>query len=62
MKTILPAILILLISVFILYHIGLPLKSQVVYNCSLTEISPDIPLEVKTQCRELRRNEDRTSK
>ena len=26
----------------------------VVYNCSLAEISPDIPLEVKEKCRKLR--------
>jgi len=24
------------------------------YNCDLAEISPDIPLEVKDQCREIR--------
>ena len=26
----------------------------VVYNCSIAEISPDIPLEVKEKCRKLR--------
>jgi hypothetical protein len=25
----------------------------VVYNCSISEISPDIPLQVKEQCRKL---------
>jgi hypothetical protein len=27
----------------------------VVYNCSISEISPDIPLQVKDQCRKLNR-------
>ena len=27
---------------------------EVMYNCSLVEISPDIPVEVKEQCRKLR--------
>lgn len=28
----------------------------VVYNCSIAEISPDYPVEVKEQCRTLRSN------
>lgn len=28
--------------------------SKVVYDCRLSEISPDFPLEVKEQCRKLR--------
>ena len=33
----------------------MPKKGDViVYNCSLAEISPDIPLEVKEKCRKLR--------
>ena len=27
------------------------------YNCDLAEISPDIPLEVKEQCRQLRHDQ-----
>lgn len=27
------------------------------YNCDLAEISPDIPLEVKEQCRKLRHDQ-----
>jgi hypothetical protein len=29
--------------------------TQVLYDCRLAEISPDYPLEVKTECRELLR-------
>ena len=65
MRNYLPVILILLIVVFILFIIGLPRNSEVVYNCSLAEISPDFPLEVKEGCRKLRMdkiNENRISK
>lgn len=31
-----------------------PKPKAVVYDCSLAEISPDYPLEVKEQCRQLR--------
>jgi hypothetical protein len=36
-------------------------NTEVKYNCSISEISPDFPVEVKQKCRELR-NENRTSK
>lgn len=39
---------------FCLTHFGLPKKSEVRYNCELAEISPDFPVEVRKQCRELR--------
>lgn len=29
-------------------------KSEMRYNCELAEISPDFPVEVRKQCRELR--------
>jgi hypothetical protein len=32
----------------------LPKPEQVVYNCTMSEISPDFPLEVKDACRKLR--------
>jgi hypothetical protein len=33
----------------------MPKKGDVVrYDCSIAEISPDIPLEVKEKCRKLR--------
>ena len=39
----------------LLYGINNITKGSVkVYNCSISEISPDIPLEVKEQCRKLR--------
>ena len=31
-----------------------PMPKGKVYNCSLSEISPDYPLEVKEQCRKIR--------
>jgi hypothetical protein len=43
-----------LIAVPIIF-LSLPKKGDViVYNCSISEISPDFPLEVKEQCRKLR--------
>ena len=33
----------------------LPRHGAVVYNCSIAEISPDIPVAVKEQCRKLKR-------
>jgi hypothetical protein len=39
---------------FCLTYFGLPKKSEVRYNCDIAEISPDFPIEVKQQCRELR--------
>jgi hypothetical protein len=32
----------------------LPRHGEIVYNCSIAEISPDIPVAVKEQCRKLR--------
>jgi len=35
--------------------LSLPKKGDVIrYDCSISEISPDFPLEVKEQCRKLR--------
>lgn len=31
-----------------------PKQEVVVYNCSLSEISPDFPIEVREECRKLR--------
>jgi hypothetical protein len=48
----LAVVIIIAIAFMILYA---PRKGDVVvYNCSLAEISPDIPLEVKEKCRKLR--------
>jgi hypothetical protein len=65
MKTYLPAIVILFCCVVILSYTGLDRKSEVVYNCSIAEISPDFPIEAKEGCRKLRTdkiNENRISK
>lgn len=32
----------------------LPMPRERVYNCSIAEISPDIPIKVKEECRKLR--------
>ena len=42
---------ILFMSILFVY---LPRHGEVVYNCSIAEISPDYPVAVKEQCRELR--------
>jgi hypothetical protein len=47
------AVVIIIAIVFMILYA--PRKGDVVvYNCSLAEISPDIPLEVKEKCRKLR--------
>jgi hypothetical protein len=44
-----------IIIAFALAFMFMPKKGDViVYNCSLAEISPDIPIEVKEKCRKLR--------
>jgi len=42
---------ILFMSILFAY---LPRHGEVVYNCSIAEISPDYPVAVKEQCRKLR--------
>jgi hypothetical protein len=38
-----------------LVFVSLPKKGDIIrYDCSLAEISPDFPLEVREQCRKLR--------
>jgi hypothetical protein len=34
-------------------HFTLPRHGEVVYNCSIAEISPDYPPKVKEECRKL---------
>jgi hypothetical protein len=38
---------------FFLTYSTLPRHGEVVYNCSIAEISPDYPPEVKEKCRKL---------
>lgn len=38
---------------FLITEFG-PRHGTVVYDCSIAEISPDFPIEVKNQCRALR--------
>lgn len=38
---------------FCLSYFTLPRHGEIVYNCNIAEISPDIPLEVKEECRKL---------
>ena len=43
-----------LIAIPIIF-LSLPRKGDVIrYDCSISEISPDFPVEVKEQCRKLR--------
>jgi len=46
-------ILIFLPLGFCLTYFTLPKHGEIVYNCSIAEISPDFPVEVKEQCRKL---------
>lgn len=50
----LPVVTIALVVAWLLFSSKLPRKYEVRYNCDLAEISPDIPVQVKQQCRELR--------
>jgi hypothetical protein len=45
------------IGIAVLYTKLLPKHGEVVYNCSIAEISPDFPLKVKEECRKLRMNQ-----
>jgi hypothetical protein len=48
------AAIVVLIAIPIIF-LSLPKKGDViVYNCTISEISPDYPIEVKEQCRKLR--------
>lgn len=48
------ASIVFLVTIPIIF-LSLPKKGDVViYNCSISEISPDFPLEVKDGCRKLR--------
>ena len=48
------AIIVFLITIPIIF-LSLPKKGDViVYNCSISEISPDFPIVVREECRKLR--------
>ena len=42
------------IAFVIMFAIFLPKHEERVYNCSIAEISPDYPVQVKEGCRKLR--------
>ena len=50
---IIAAVIIFLIALPIVFLV-FPKRTDRIYNCSLAEISPDFPLEVKEFCRKLR--------
>jgi len=52
-------ILLLLLSILVLVGVFIftPKQRAVKYDCSIAEISPDIPVEVKQKCRQLRSNQ-----
>jgi hypothetical protein len=45
----------ILICLFIMLYVYTHTERKVVYPCDLAEISPDIPLQVKQECRKLKR-------
>ena len=50
------AILILVVTMWVgLFIVATNLPNKVTYDCSIAEISPDIPIEVKQECRKVRR-------
>lgn len=51
---ILVSAIIIIVSVVALWYI--PAPKEKIYNCSISEISPDYPLQVKEACRKLRAN------
>lgn len=44
----------LIFSIFVLIFSDFGKSQTVIYDCSLSEISPDYPPEVKEECRKLR--------
>lgn len=48
-------ILALIFCIFILFFSDFGNSRTRVYDCSISEISPDFPIEVKEECRKLRR-------
>ena len=52
-----PALIVLgALLILLLYGIHGVLPKEAVYDCRIAEISPDIPVDVKEQCRKLRSN------
>ena len=50
-----PALIFLGVCMFgLLYGISTMMPTKVVYDCTWSEISPDIPPKVKEECRKLR--------
>lgn len=52
----------ILVTVFILIFIETNNHGVRVYDCSISEISPDYPVEVKQECRRLRLEEYQNQK
>lgn len=48
------AVLVLVLLFAFMLHYKLPKEHSRVYDCSISEISPDYPIEVKEGCRKLR--------
>lgn len=50
-----PTLIVLGAALFgLLYSIHSYLPQEATYNCSIAEISPDVPVKVKEECRKLR--------
>lgn len=58
-------LIILIISLLIIIYVTIftdwGRHGVVVYDCSLSEISPDFPIEVREECRKIRREEYKKS-
>lgn len=48
--------LVIAIICLIAFIILIPKPSRAVYDCRLSEISPDFPIDVKNECRRIRAN------
>lgn len=53
MKYAVGAIISVILFILILYLI--PVRETVIYDCSIAEWHPDIPIEVREECRKLRK-------
>jgi hypothetical protein len=42
--------------IYCVSHLTQMSNGQVMYNCSIAEISPDIPVKIKEECRRLKAN------
>jgi len=56
-RDILILVTVLFVMIYVILFTDISDNRMRVYDCSLAEISPDYPLEVKEECRNLRKQE-----